>query len=637
MSIGYELSRFRKGDAWRYEQMFASWVHNSTGDDVVLRARQQSLIASHILAGALACLVFAVYFTVTGALTVLAVVVSLWFLTPVAIACFLSRTGLLATAHLMSAASLLGLICIAAAYTGGLSSFVIAWIPLVALEAALSADRRVMATATGLAIAALLVLYGVGELGFLPGPLLAPLAADRLALVSHLAAATYAGGLAAAIQLVHRKSEAEIHTSREHYRLIAENTSDLITRHDADGLVTFASPVSRQLLGVPANTLLSDGLHDQVSADGRAIYLAAIKRCLVEGVPVCEEFALLRAGPGGPGQKVWVEMRCQPIRGRSHSNGTDEKIEGLVAATRDITLRRAHVLEVSAARDAAERASRAKTQFLAHVSHELRTPLSAIIGFSEFMHRQLLLRDRDAKHADYCRIIHESGEHLLCIVNDLLDVSKIESGSVVVDPEPLCVATVARHCSETVSQLAAKKSLTINIAIPDSMPQAFADKRAFRQVLLNLLANAIKFTGEGGSIELSARGTVGAIEISVRDTGIGIAQEHLPKLCAPFYQAETSYGRTHDGTGLGLAIVKGLVALHGGKLRIDSQLDVGTTVTVSFPLMHGTVSRADATNQTRACQDTINPQQRPASEHHALSATDVNPARSNVDGLVVNS
>ena len=637
MSIGYELSRFRKGDAWRYEQMFASWVHNSTGDDVVLRARQQSLIASHILAGALACLVFAVYFTVTGALTVLAVAVSLWFLTPVAIACFLSRTGRLATAHLMSSASFLGLICIAAAYTGGLSSFVIAWIPLVALEAALSADRRVMATATVLAAAALLALYGVAELGYLPGPLLTPLAADRLALISHLAAATYAGGLAAAIQLIHRKSEAEIHSSREHYRLIAENTSDLITRHDADGLVTFASPVSRQLLGVPASALLSDGLHEQVSADGRAIYLAAIKRCLVEGVPVCEEFALLRAGPGGPAQKVWVEMRCQPIRGCSHSDGADEKIEGLVAVTRDITLRRAHELEVSAARDAAERASRAKTQFLAHVSHELRTPLSAIIGFSEFMHRQLLLRDRDAKHADYCRIIHESGEHLLCIVNDLLDVSKIESGSVVVDPEPLRVSAIARHCSETVSQLAAKKSITINVAIPDDLPQAFADKRAFRQVLLNLLANAIKFTGEGGSIDLSARGTAGAIEIAVRDTGIGIAKDHLPKLCEPFYQAETSYGRTHDGTGLGLAIVKGLVALHGGKLRIDSQLGIGTTVTVSFPFMQNPLSRVDGTRQTPTSQDTVEPQQQPAAGFRALSASNSKPVHSNADVFVVNS
>ena len=632
MSIGYELRKFRKKDAWRYERMFSSWVHESAESDTLLQTRQQSMIASHMLAGALACIVFAAYFVISGAVSPQAALVFLWFLTPVAIAVFLSRTGELAIAHLLSSISLLGLICVAAAYTGGLSSFVIAWVPLVALEAALSADRRVMATATALAVAALLALYGAANLGVMPGTALAPLAAERLALASHLAAAIYAGGLASAIQLIHRKSQAEIESSRAHYRLIAENTSDLITHHDANGLVTFVSPASRQLLGVPSSSLLQDGFHDQIADDGQAVYLEAIQRCLREGVPVCEDFAMLRAGPDGPARQVWVEMRCQPIR--SQKDGREETIDGLIAVTRDVTLRRAHELETRAAKDAAERANRAKTQFLAHVSHELRTPLSAIIGFSEFMHRELLLRERDTKHADYCRIIHESGEHLLGIVNDLLDVSKIESGSLVVDREPVCLKMTAHRCIETVSQLAAQKSITLNASLPNELPKALADQRAVRQVLLNLLANAIKFTEDEGRIELAASVVGTHLEFSVRDNGIGIAKEHLPSLCAPFYQAETSYGRAHDGTGLGLAIVKGLVALHEGKLRIDSQRGVGTTVTVSIPLANDDVLQGGV-DQHVTVLDALRP--RPSTLHVARRSRRDIPVKADVSVGVVSN
>ena len=560
-------------------EIFRSCVHPDVGADDMLRARHGSLIASHALGGLLSAVVFASYFAWSGAAGLAAVVAALCFLSPLAIAWHLSRTGRLDVAHLLSSANLAALVTLAAALSGGTASFALAWLALVPLEAALSANRRVMAIATGLAIAALLGLHVATTQGMLPPPLSLPVDPAMLALVTLLGAVAYACGLVANVQEIHRQSARALEESRERYRLIAENANDLITRHDANGRTAFASLASTAILGRTPDQLVAAGLETALEPDDRERFAAAIARCHLSGLPVAEEFQIQRAlAEAQPPtlETIWLEMRCQPVL-------VDGRVATVIAVTRDITQRRAELVEVARARDEAQRVSRAKSAFLATMTHELRTPLNAIIGFSEILHRELLIRSREPKHADYCRAIHQSGEHLLSLVKDLLDVSKIESGKFSVAEEPFALRDIARSAVETLYPLAQQKSLRIDLKLAADLPELLADRRATKQILINLVSNACKFTEAGGVITVTAEETDGTIEMVVSDTGIGIAPEHLSKIGQPFYQIETAYSRQNEGAGLGLSIVRGLAELQGGTLRIESTVGVGSRFIVTLP------------------------------------------------------
>lgn len=563
------------------DRLFGSYVHPSARGDEVLSARHLSLIASHVLGGALSAVVFAAYFAWIGAGGVAAGIATLCFISQLGIAAYLSRTGDLELAHLFTAGNLTAIIVIAAVLSGGSASFAVVWLALVPLEAALSTDRRMMLIATVLAVAALIGLHAATIAGLVPSQLPLPVTEAQFALLTHLGAIAYAGTLAASIQKIHRSSQREIETSRELYRLIAENANDLITRHEATGGVTFASLASRSLLGVAPERLMGKGLSDLLSPEDRMRHAHSLTRCLAKGMPVSEEFRIEVERADGLGPKhIWVEMRCQPVGPAPGVMGAGS----VIAVTRDISLRKTEAETIALARDEAERASRAKTSFLATMSHELRTPLSAIIGFSELLHRDLLIKARDPKQADYCRIIHQSGEHLLSLVKDLLDVSKIESGKLSVVPEALDITEVAPGAMETLRPAAQTKGVTLVCDIAGTLPDVLADRRAVRQILINLVSNACKFTGAGGEVRLTAKPVGSALEIAVKDTGIGIAPEHIGKLGQPFYQIDTRYARENEGAGLGLSIVRGLLELQGGTLSIESEVGKGSRFIVTLPI-----------------------------------------------------
>lgn len=257
---------------------------------------------------------------------------------------------------------------------------------------------------------------------------------------------------------------------------------------------------------------------------------------------------------------------------------------GIVSITRDISDRKAQEAELLRARDEAESASRAKIQFLASMSHELRTPLNAVIGFSEILNRELFGALGEARYRDYARLIHESGEHLLNVVNGILDMSKIEAGKFKIVKEPFDVASLVNSCCDIMRHTAEQKSLTLEVDVAPAIPELAADKRACKQMLLNVIANAIKFTEPGGWVRVSAKVDGQNVMLAVSDNGIGIADQDLPKLGNPFVQADSSYNRSHEGAGLGLSVVKGLVRLHGGTLELTSRLGEGTTATIMLPL-----------------------------------------------------
>jgi two-component system, cell cycle sensor histidine kinase PleC len=230
----------------------------------------------------------------------------------------------------------------------------------------------------------------------------------------------------------------------------------------------------------------------------------------------------------------------------------------------------------------AEEANAAKSKFLANMSHELRTPLNAIIGFSEIMESGMFGPLGAQKYVEYSRDIRESGEYLLDVINDVLDMSKIEAGGIRLAPETVELDSLLADCIRVVSTRAGEKNLALNAKVAPGI-QLFADRRALKQITLNLLSNAVKFTPDGGAVNLQARRRGGVVSIAITDNGIGIPRQALHKLGRPFEQVESQLTKRHQGSGLGLAIAKSLVELHGGAMRIRSQLDRGTMVLVRLP------------------------------------------------------
>lgn len=241
--------------------------------------------------------------------------------------------------------------------------------------------------------------------------------------------------------------------------------------------------------------------------------------------------------------------------------------------------------EAEAARQQAEFANRSKSNFLAFMSHELRTPLNAVIGFGELMSAEPFGPLGSPRYKHYAGMIVEGGQHLLEVINAILDMSRIESGKFVIERQPLMLADEVA----AVLSLVRVQADTGNVVLETgtglaNIPEVQADRAALRQILLNLLGNALKFTPPGGSVRVDGAAEGGFARLSISDTGVGIAAEDLRRLGEPFYQSGPVMARRAEGSGLGLAISKQLVSLHGGKVEIASELDRGTTVSITLPL-----------------------------------------------------
>ena len=236
-------------------------------------------------------------------------------------------------------------------------------------------------------------------------------------------------------------------------------------------------------------------------------------------------------------------------------------------------------------KEKAEQASLRKTQFLANLSHELRTPMNAILGFAEMLKLELFGPLGSERYLQYAKDIYDSGQHLLQLINDVLDMTRIEAGRKELVREAINLRTVGDETLRLVYEQAEKQGVILVNTVPEGLEPIQADRRALKQCLVNLLSNAIKFTPAGGSVTLSADRMDMWTAVRVRDTGIGIPAEELPKLANPFVRATGTFGAGIEGTGLGLAITRALIEMHGGNLNIDSIEGTGTTVSLLFPRM----------------------------------------------------
>jgi two-component system cell cycle sensor histidine kinase PleC len=263
--------------------------------------------------------------------------------------------------------------------------------------------------------------------------------------------------------------------------------------------------------------------------------------------------------------------------------GADGSVTSVFGICRDVTNERQAEDMLRMAKDAAEAASKAKSDFLANMSHELRTPLNAIIGFSDMLSLEML-GPLGQRYLEYAQDINRSGRHLLELINDLLDMARIEAGKVVLHEEPVALDQVIDEALLLSRPVTSGTRHSIELDIPSPTPVLRVDRRSLKQVLINLLGNAVKFTPDGGRIAVTARVSSDGVAIVVTDSGIGIPRERIDDLGKPFSQVESGMARRHGGSGMGVFISKALVERHGGKLGIDSSLGNGTTVTIKLPL-----------------------------------------------------
>jgi len=241
------------------------------------------------------------------------------------------------------------------------------------------------------------------------------------------------------------------------------------------------------------------------------------------------------------------------------------------------------IRDLRAAHDALARSDQAKTQFLATMSHELRTPLNIVLGFAKSIEDESLGPHAARGYVDYAATIRDSGEHLLALINDVLDLSKVGAGQYQIHPDWLDLGDLARGVVRALGEMAASRRVKLGLEREPDLPPVWGDPRALRQVLINLVTNALKFTGEGGEVRVTLAADSRAVTVTVADTGVGIPEKDLEKVLEPFVQSDSQPTRHYEGTGLGLALSKQLTELHGGELHLDSTVGEGTTVTVVLP------------------------------------------------------
>ncbi|MDP2156704.1 MAG: ATP-binding protein, partial [Nitrospirota bacterium] len=401
---------------------------------------------------------------------------------------------------------------------------------------------------------------------------------------------------------VHKAAEKALHKSEELYRDTLDNMMEGCQIIGFDWRYLYINDAAEKHNRRPKEELIGNKYTDMWPGIEDTEVFASELRCMEERTAHNMENEFIFSD----GTSGWFELSIQPVP------------EGIFILSNDITERKIFQ-SAEVAKLAAETANKAKSDFLANMSHELRTPLNSVIGFSEILQDELFGTLND-KQKEYVGDIQSSGRHLLDLINDILDLSKVEAGKLKLEFTTFSLKDALKSAMSMFKEKAMKHKLKLNFEIePDVGLEIEADERKLKQILFNLLSNAVKFTPDGGSVRVQARliSVVGAIrrvaqeegrgsasplqdgdfiEISVADTGIGIKTEDMPKLFKEFSQLESAYTKNFEGTGLGLALTKRLVELHGGSIRVESEFGKGSTFIFSIPMKHldaaGGTSRA---------------------------------------------
>lgn len=552
-------------------------VHPDRRDDPAQNLRHRLFIAARLSLSLAALSAAPAALALAGAPSAPVALAFACLMGPLAAAVVASRGGSLEKAQILHLGGVFG--AVAALTFSGAAPGALVWLIALPGDAGFSSHRR-----APLAVGA---LAGAAALGFALAGVRAPGMAELVAFAAP--AALYAAAIAWANRETQILGERLAAAGQARYQALADALGDLVIGCDRAGSVAFLSSVGAQAFGLTARDVAGRGFFERLHVQDRPAFLAAVAQAAA-GDKTVTTLARLRAGARRGGDDLadaqafgapvfaWAELRC---RGAGADRvGTTGAV---IVAARDVSAARRHEDELERMRAQAESESQWKDRFLANISHELRTPLNAVIGFSDIMRAGQGPID-DARRAEYAGIIHDAGHHLLSMVNSLLDVSKIEAGRFELRPETVALPGVVEQVMEMMRLRAEQGGVALRATLDPRAAELVADKRACRQILTNLVSNAVKFTGEGGAVELLARPEGNSIAIEVIDTGCGIASADLARLGDAFFQASSAYNRSHEGTGLGLSLVRGLVGLHGGSIQIESAPGEGTRVVVTLPL-----------------------------------------------------
>ena len=370
------------------------------------------------------------------------------------------------------------------------------------------------------------------------------------------------------------RAEDALRQSQGQFKAIADNSPSLIYLMDTESRLLMANRAYQKFYGVTEEQTLTMSISEWLGGFNAERMLEADQKILTTGKPHELQFE----SELYDGKKRLMQSVKFPIF------DADNNIVGIGGIDNDVTEQKQAEKNMIAAMHAAEVANRSKSEFVANMSHELRTPLNAIIGFSEIMADEYLGPVGSPKYLEYAKDINGSGTHLLEIINNMLDLSKVEAGKFELQEDNIDIPAALKACVTLVQGLAEKRGVVIENNAPSDLPALYADERNLKQILLNLLTNAIKFTPAEGKVTIEAwcRQDTGYI-FTITDTGKGIAEEDIPMVLSPFGQVESALSRIEQGTGLGLPLTKSFVELHGGSLDLRSTVGAGTTVTVRFP------------------------------------------------------
>ncbi len=374
-----------------------------------------------------------------------------------------------------------------------------------------------------------------------------------------------------------QEAEAALSESNERFKDYAELASDWFWETDENLRFTYFSEEFAPGSDVRLYDLLGKTREDAIAPDQEPEFWKPHLETLAARRPF-HGFTYRFGQPEADGRAVYVRISGKPMF------DPDRAFVGYRGTGSNVTAEVESLEALRAATGEAERANVTKSEFLANMSHELRTPLNAVVGFSEIMKNESFGPVGNVKYREYAHDINDAGQHLLELINDILDLSKIESGNAELQEEAIVVPDLVGSVRTLVAGRAERDRVELEFVIAGDLPTLRADARKVKQILVNLLSNAIKFTEPGGRVRFECRRHLdGGHVFEIADTGIGIAAEDIPKAMAPFRQIEGAHARKHQGTGLGLPLAKSLVELHDGWLDLQSQVGVGTTVTVRFP------------------------------------------------------
>lgn len=373
-----------------------------------------------------------------------------------------------------------------------------------------------------------------------------------------------------------RRAERALGEAEKKYRTIVENAAGGIFQITPEGVYLSANPALARILGYSS---AEDVLRNIKNAND-TIYVDRKER--IKALQVLENFNVLHNHEAqvyrSDGAIIWVNENMRTVRDDSNN------VLYFEGSMEDITERKNAEIELRNAKIQSDLANRAKSEFLSNMSHELRTPLNAIIGFSELIANEAFGPIQQQEYKEYGSDINQSGRQLYDIINEILDISRIEAGDRQLNEEIVNLNEIAMDCLALLSDRITDNNLTVDNQLTGLPVRLIAEKVAVKQIIMNLMSNAVKFTPDGGRIGLSASMTGGGeLQFSVTDTGVGLSQSDIEKALSPFGQVDNALSRSNSGTGLGLTLVKALAGMHGGELEILSQKGIGTTATVIFP------------------------------------------------------